>query len=89
MNDIDTQINMLGLNYKVDGKMWTNDAGTQNIYRIDMKTGQWETLQPLKQLPRKGPSSIYGIVTDLHNNLWFTEFLSNYHRPRSTPRPSR
>ena len=27
LNNIDTQLNMLGLNYKVDGKIWTNDAG--------------------------------------------------------------
>jgi streptogramin lyase len=78
LNNIDTQINMLGLNYKVDGHIWSNDAGTQDIYRIDVKTNQWQTFQPLKVLPRKGPSSIYGIVSDSKNNLWFTEFLSNY-----------
>jgi virginiamycin B lyase len=78
LNNIDTQINMLGLNYKVDGHIWSNDAGTQDIYRIDVKTNDWQTVQPLKVLPRKGPAAIYGIVSDSKNNLWFTEFLSNY-----------
>jgi virginiamycin B lyase len=78
MSDQVTQLNMLGLNYKVDGKIWTNNAGNQDIYRVDLKTGQWETLQPLKQLPRKGPASIYGIASDPRNNLYFTEFQSNF-----------
>jgi streptogramin lyase len=77
MSGVDTQLNMLGLNYKVDGKVWTNDAGTQDIYRIDIKTGKWETFQPLKELPGKGPYSIYGIADDAQNNLYFTEFSTN------------
>lgn len=77
MSDQVTQINMLGLNYKVDGKIWTNNAGNQDIYRVDLKTGKWETFQPLKLLPGKGPSSVYGIASDAQNNLWFTEFVGN------------
>jgi virginiamycin B lyase len=79
MSDQVTQLNMLGLNYKVDGKIWTNNAGNQDIYRIDVKTGKWETFQPLKQLTAmKGPTSIYGIAPDSHNNLYFSEFNDNF-----------
>ncbi|HXQ52539.1 MAG TPA: carboxypeptidase regulatory-like domain-containing protein [Stellaceae bacterium] len=78
MSDKVTQLNMLGLNYKVDGKIWTNNAGNQDIYRIDVKTGKWETFKPLKELPGKGPYSVYGIASDRHNNLYFTEFSTNY-----------
>jgi virginiamycin B lyase len=77
MNDKVTQLNMLGLSYNVDGKVWTNNAGNQDIYRIDLKTGTYEKFQPLKQLSG-GPYSIYGITSDSKNNLWFMEFLDNY-----------
>lgn len=77
MSDKVTQLNMLGLNYKVDGKIWTNNAGNQDIYRIDLKTGKWETFQPLKQLPGKGPYALYGIASDSQNNLYFSEFINN------------
>jgi virginiamycin B lyase len=72
-----SQLNMLGLNYPVDGKIWTDSAGQEFIYRLDIKTGTYEKFDPLKQLPGKGPWVIYGIDSDSHNNLFFTEFTSN------------
>jgi virginiamycin B lyase len=72
-----TQLNMLGLQYGVDGKIWTNNAGNQEIYRIDLASGQFETFRPLQQLT-DGPHTIYGIASDSKNNLYFMEFLDNY-----------
>jgi streptogramin lyase len=78
LNDKVTQLNMLGLNYKLDGKLWTNNAGNQDIYRIDSTTSEYERFQPLKEYPGTGPRSIYGIAPDSQNNLYFAEFVSNY-----------
>ena len=78
LSDKVTQLNMLGLNYTVDGKIWTNNAGNQDIYRIDYKTGEYERFQPLKEYPGTGPRSIYGIAPDSKNNLYFAEFVTNY-----------
>jgi streptogramin lyase len=77
LNNNVTQINMLGLQYGVDGKVWTNNAGNQDIYRIDVNSGEYEVFQPLKQLT-DGKHSIYGIAPDSKNNLYFLEFLDNY-----------
>jgi virginiamycin B lyase len=78
LSDKVTQLNMLGLNYKLDGKLWTNNAGNQDIYRIDYKTGEYERFQPLKEYPGTGPRSIYGIAADSTNNLYFAEFQTNF-----------
>jgi len=76
-NDKVTQLNMLGLRPDVDGKVWTNNAGNQEIYRVDVASGTFGTFQPLKQL-NDGPHAIYGIASDSGNNLYFMEFLDNY-----------
>ena len=74
-----TQLNMLGLKYAVDGKVWTDDAGPQQIDRLDLETGKYEIFQPLKKLPPSDSKySIYGIDSDSHNNLYFTEFQTHY-----------
>jgi streptogramin lyase len=73
-----TQLNMLGLQYAVDGKIWTNNAGNQEVYRIDLASGKYETLAPMKQITAPGNHTIYGITSDSKNNLWFLEFQDNY-----------
>jgi virginiamycin B lyase len=73
-----TQLNMLGLEHQVDGKIWTNNAGNQELYRIDLASGKYETLAPMKQITTPGNHSIYGIASDSKNNLWFMEFQDNY-----------
>lgn len=77
-NDNVTQLNMLGLQYGVDGKVWTNNAGNQEVYRIDLASGKFETMAPMKQIPGGGNHTIYGIDSDSKNNLWFMEFQDNY-----------
>ena len=66
------QINMLGLQSDVDGKVWTNDAGKEVIYRVDLKTGIYEMMDVLSLLPAERRHNIYGIYSDSHNNLYFT-----------------
>jgi virginiamycin B lyase len=73
-----TQLNMLGLSYEIDGKIWTNNAGNQEVYRIDLASGKYETLAPMNEIKTPGRHSIYGIDSDSKNNLWFLEFQDNY-----------
>ncbi len=73
-----TQLNMLGLSYNVDGKIWTNNAGNQEVYRIDLASGKYETFDPMKEIKTPGRHTIYGIDSDSKNNLWFMEFQDNY-----------
>ena len=69
---------MLGLSYKVDGKVWTNNAGNQDIYRVDLKTGDIRDIHAAQEIAgQRDAMSIYGIDSDSHNNLYFTEFLDN------------
>src|SRR5580704_16332635 len=50
-NDEKVQLNFTGLHYEVDNKVWTKSVGTQEIFRVDLKTGDWEKFRPLDQLP--------------------------------------
>jgi virginiamycin B lyase len=77
LNDKVAQVDMLGLKFAVDGKVWTDDAGHLTIHRLDLTTGKYETFDPLKQLPGKG-YSMYGIASDSHNNLYFAEYQTNH-----------
>lgn len=73
-----TQLNHLGLQYGVDGKIWTNNAGNQEVYRIDLASGKYETFTPMEAITAPGRHSIYGITSDSKNNLWFLEFVDNH-----------
>ena len=77
-NDEAAQPNMLGMRYDVDGKIWTDSAGHYDIFRLDVKTGSYERFEPMKHLPDARPGTIYGIDSDSHNNLYFTDFATDY-----------
>jgi virginiamycin B lyase len=78
-NKDDTQLNMVTLQYGVDGKMWTNNAGPGTIMRLDLASGKYETFDPLTALPGgKAGKSIYDIAADSHDNLFMTEYQNNY-----------
>jgi virginiamycin B lyase len=77
-NDNRVQLNFVGLRHDVDGKVWTKSVGTQDIFRLDLATGNWERFQPLKQLMAKGRHSIYQVISDSKNNLWMAEFTNGY-----------
>jgi virginiamycin B lyase len=57
----------------VDGKVWTNNQEVHDMYRIDVKTGQYENLGPSKD-PAGKQISAYGMPTDQHNNVYQLEF---------------
>jgi len=77
-NDNAAQPNMLGMRYDVDGKIWTDSAGHYDIFRLDVKTGTYERFEPMKHLPDSRMGSVYGIDSDSHNNLYFTDFATDY-----------
>ena len=78
MNDNVSQLNMITMRFDVDGKMWIDNAGRQDEYRLDLKSGKYEHFDPLTTLPggKKG-HSIYDNAADSHNNLYLTDFQAN------------
>jgi streptogramin lyase len=68
---------------QVDGKVWTNNVGHGDIYRVDLATGKMEHFEPYKGLPDDAPQAhrphaIYGLAADSHNNLFFTDFVGRW-----------
>ena len=77
-NDDRVQLNFTGLHYEVDGKVWTKSVGTQDIFRVDLKTGQWEKFHPTSSLPGVPHAGVYQVMADSHNNLWMAEFTEGH-----------
>ena len=77
-NDNAAQPNMLGMRYDVDGKIWADSAGHYDIFRLDVKSGNYERFQPMKSLPDSRNGTIYGIDSDSRNNLYFTDYATDY-----------
>jgi len=77
-NDEKVQLNFTGLHHEVDNKVWTKSVGTQEIFRVDLKTGDWEKFRPLDKLPTVQRAGIYQVMADSHNNLWMAEFTEGH-----------
>ncbi len=77
-NDDRVQLNFTGLHYEVDNKVWTKSVGTTDIFRVDLKTGQWDKFHPTDQLPGVKNAGIYQVMSDSHNNLWMAEFTEGH-----------
>lgn len=82
-NDDVAQTNMVTTRSDVDGKIWTNNVGHGDIYRLDVATGKMEHFEPYKTLSAdmpqaKRPHAIYGLAADSHNNLFFTDFVGRW-----------
>jgi virginiamycin B lyase len=77
-NDDRVQLNFTGLHYEVDNKVWTKSVGTQDIFRVDLKTGQWDKFHPTDQLPGVPHAGIYQVMSDSKNNLWMAEFTEGH-----------
>ena len=75
LDDMDAQLDFVAVQHPVDGKVWTDNGGHRAMLRLDLKSGKYEALEPLKQLPMY---STYGIDSDSHNNLYFAEFQTNH-----------
>jgi streptogramin lyase len=80
LNNARTQINMVAADHSgVDGKVWTFDVGSVSLFRVDLASGKFEVFSPYKDLPKDSPFAgpphgIYGIASDSHNNVYFTDF---------------
>jgi streptogramin lyase len=76
LNRPNTQINMTSPEHSdVDGKVWMQDNGVAGVYRLDLKTGEWETFLPFKD--DKDTHNIYDVISDSQNNAFFTDFQHN------------
>jgi streptogramin lyase len=77
-NDKRVQLNFVGLRHDVDGKVWTKNVGTVDVYRLDLASGQWERFHPTDLLPPGRRYSIYQLLSDSSNNAWVAEFDDGY-----------
>jgi streptogramin lyase len=81
MNKAMTQVNMVRPeSTAVDGKVWSQNNGFAAIHRLDIKTGNIETIEPFKGTAAKSEVShnIYDIIPDSHNNIYFTDFAQQH-----------
>jgi len=66
-------------NFNLDGKVW---IGGDNEYQLDVKTGEWYTVDYSKGLPKDGPRadrlSSYGVISDSKNNFYGTNLNGQY-----------
>ena len=58
----------------VDGKVWTNDVARHAIMRLDLKTGQYQRIDPFQFLPQGHSHAPYGMAADQKNDLYFMDF---------------
>jgi len=58
----------------VDGQVWTNDVARQSIMRLDLKSGQYQRIDPFRFLPKGQLHAPYGMAADAANNLYFMDF---------------
>jgi streptogramin lyase len=77
-NDFKVQMNFVGLRHDVDGKVWTKNVATGDVFRVDLATNTWERFQPLKMLSNGKRNTIYQVISDSKNNLWMAEFVNGY-----------
>jgi streptogramin lyase len=73
-NDAAQQSMVMPRSFRVDGKVWSNEVAKQAILRLDLKTGQYEFIDPFKFLPKGRQHAPYGMAADRDNNLYFMDF---------------
>ncbi len=72
--DANTQESMVSPeNHHVDGWVWTNNQQDHSVLRVNVKTGQWQSLGALKDQLGQTIDG-YDIPSDAENNLWLLEF---------------
>jgi virginiamycin B lyase len=77
-NNTGVQMNFVGLRHDVDGKVWTKNVPTGDVFRLDIASGKWERFQPLKELANGKRNTIYQLISDSKNNAWVAEFVNGY-----------
>ena len=71
---ITTQTNMASATHMdVDGKVWTGDSEAQALYRLDVKSGQWENMGHATD-PSGKTIEGYGKPVDKDNNVYLLEY---------------
>src|SRR5439155_21703318 len=79
-NDAGAQIAMvMPRSQHLDGKVWTNNVGLRGLHRLDLQSGQIESLNPYRNIPKalpdgERPHSVYGSAADSQNKLYFMDF---------------
>jgi virginiamycin B lyase len=58
----------------VDGKVWTNDVSRHAILRLDLASGQFDVVDPFKNVTGDHVHAPYGMMSDAENNLYFLDF---------------
>ena len=61
-------------NMNVDGNVWTNNQDEHQILRLDVKTGTYTAMGPLKDPTRDRSIATYGILSDSLNNAYLLDF---------------
>ena len=72
--NITTQTNMVTPTHMyVDNKVWMTDTETHNLYRLDLKSGEWENSGEATSADGKKISG-YGLPSDKFNNVYMFSF---------------
>ena len=58
----------------VDGKVWTNDVSRQAVLRMDIATGRFELMAPVRNFPKGVNHTRYGIVVNGGNKVLYMDF---------------
>jgi streptogramin lyase len=79
MNKDMAQVNMVRAeSVDVDGKVWSQNNGFAAIHRLDLASGNIETIAPFKNAGVGENHNIYDIMPDSKNNLYFTDIAADY-----------
>jgi virginiamycin B lyase len=80
MNKDMAQVNMVRPESAgVDGKVWAQNNGFAALHRLDLKTGEIETIAPFAASAKAGENhNIYDIIPDASNNVYFTDFAQQH-----------
>jgi streptogramin lyase len=79
MNKDMAQVNMVRAESEhVDGKVWSQNNGFAAIHRLDVASGNIETIAPFKNAGVGENHNIYDIMPDSKNNLYFTDIAADY-----------
>jgi virginiamycin B lyase len=79
MNKDMAQVNMVRAeSAQVDGKVWSQNNGFAAIHRLDLKTGEIETIAPFKNAGVGENHNIYDVIPDSRNNVYFTDIAAEY-----------
>ncbi len=76
-----TQVNMVRAEKShVDGKVWSQNNGFAAIHRLDLKTGQIESLEPFKAAGVGETHNIYDIIPELQEQRLLHRHRGRIHR---------